>query len=463
MRLDSALVNESADAERVAQRFYPALRAFSEQLAREDKPGGLFHPSFLLPRLDEGLAELLAPTRIRWLELPARGGAPVAVLDLASDPATRTTKSIASYLMVLRAVAHLRESGERVWLVTPSSANKATALRAAVQRALDLGLATPEQLGIISLVPSASLPKLRGSRLSEEEALASRNPVFLWPGQPAQAVKEVAEAVVRQESQALFERTRIRLWYTLDVRNYRMADLVRALFMAEQGGFASASAVTHVHAVSSGYGLLGYAWGHALLERQGHTLPTPRFFLVQHLATSDLVQYWRTGRFEPLPSSAFVHNEALGEWQQQSIPELPSRCWSLSESLDSTFYTARPATAPELIGHMRQHGGGGIVVSLQECYQRYGAVRAWLSSAELHLPADPRALREHALLMAMTGVLNALERGLLPASQPVLVHNSGSYESRDVRELPARALHVPGRAEPQALADSLVQWVRSLR
>ncbi len=462
MKMDGTLRNDSADIEQAALRYYPALRAFSEHLARKDEPQGHFHPSFHLPPLDEGLAALIAPTRLRWLQLPARKSAPISVLDLASDPATNTTKSVASYLMVLRAVAHIRATKERVWLVTPSSANKATALRAAVERALELGLATPEQLGIASLVPSSSLAKLRGGRLSEDAALAPRNPVFLWPGQPRQAVKDVAEAVVRRESAALFERSRIRLWYTLDLRSYRMADIVRALFMAERGGFASARAVTHVHAVSSGYGLLGYAWGHALLERHGHTLPTPRFFLVQHLSTPDLVQYWRTGRFEPLPAQAFTQDAAQGEWRQESVRELPYRSWSLSENLDSTFYTSQPATAPELIGHMKQHGGGGIVVSLRECYHRYGAVRAWLAEAGLHLPADPRELREHALLMAMTGVLNGLERGLLPAAEPLLVHNSGSYTVGDLRPMPAAALHVPERQEPEALAEALTGWIRGL-
>lgn len=456
------LRDHAAHAEAVALRFYPALRGLSAQIAHKDPPGGLFHPSFDLPPLDEGLAALIAPTRLRWRDLSPRHGAHVAVLDCASDPATGTTKSVASYLIVLRAVAHIRATGERVWLVTPSSANKATALRAAVLRALDLKLATPAQLGIVSVVPSASLGKLRGGRLSDDGMLASRNPVFLWPGEPKQAVKDVAEAVVRQRSDAVFERAGIRLWYTLDLRNYRMADVTRALFMADRGGFASASEVTHVHAVSSGYGLLGYAWGHELLERHGFKQPTARFFLVQHLATPDLVQYLRTGRFEAIPPGAFAYNAALGEWQQDTIPELPYRTWSLSETLDATFYTAKPSTAPELLGHMKQHGGGGIVVSLRECYQRYGAIRAWLGEAGLALPEDPRDLREHALLMAMTGVAHGLERGLLPAEPSILVHNSGSYGVDDLRPLSAAALRSPVRPSPEALAEALTEWMNDL-
>lgn len=462
MQIDPSLVDQAAEPERVALRFYPALRLLSARLEAADDGAGPFHPSLMLPELDESLARLLEPTRICWRELETRCGTPVAVLDLGADPATHTTKSIASYLMVLRAVVHIRSTGERVWLVTPSSANKATALRAAVERAITLGLVEADRLGVASLVPSASLGKLRAGVLCDEPALAARNPVFVWPGEPKQAVKEVAEAVVRERAADMLERKNIRLWYTLDLRNYRMADIVRALFMATHDGFSSAPAVTHAHAVSSGYGLLGYAWGHQLLERFDLRLPTPRFFLVQHLARPDLVQYWRHGRFAPLDVAAYTQRSSTGELEQDVIAELPFRTWSIDESIDSTFYTAQPSTAPELVGHMRRHGGGAVVVSLRECYQRYGAVRAWLAGSGISLPADPRELREHALLMAATGVLNGLERGLLTVGEPVLIHNSGSYAVGDFRPLSGAALRNPAGTHAADLAQSVARWLDEL-
>lgn len=104
------------------------------------------------------------------------GNSRLVLLDLMGNPGTLTVKTLASHVIVARAVRHTETTGEPVMLVTPSSANKATALRDAVLRAYRTGLATPAELRIVSLVPDASRAKLWSSALSEDAELAERNP-----------------------------------------------------------------------------------------------------------------------------------------------------------------------------------------------------------------------------------------------------------------------------------------------
>jgi hypothetical protein len=96
----------------------------------------------------------------------------------------------------------------------------------------------------------------------------------------------------------------------------------------------------------------------------------------------------------------------------------------------------------EIIG---RQGGGGIVVSRYECLARYDEIRELLDGAGPTLPGDPAALREWSLVMAMTGTLNALERGLLSADE-VVVHGSGSYGTEDFAPIPGWALRQVGGA-----------------
>lgn len=86
-------------------------------------------------------------------------------------------------------------------------------------------------------------------------------------------------------------------------------------------------------------------------------------------------------------------------------------------------------------------GGGGLVVSLAECLQRYAQVRNILSEAKVRLPADPRALREWSLVMAVTGVLTGIDRGLI-GEQDILVHGSGSYSTADFDSLGIHDTHL---------------------
>jgi len=151
-----------------------------------------------------------------------------------------------------------------------------------------------------------------------------------------------------------------------------------------------------------------------------------------------------------------------GLFHQQTTPRYPRTTFDPAENLETTFYTRSPATSPAMNELIRRQGGGGIVVSLNECLGRYAEVRALLGNAGVTLPADPRVLREWSLVMAMTGVLNAIDRGLLDADE-VIVHGSGSYSVTDYRPLPDHAVRtVADAADLSAVIAEAVRPVSSV-
>jgi Family of unknown function (DUF6002) len=86
-------------------------------------------------------------------------------------------------------------------------------------------------------------------------------------------------------------------------------------------------------------------------------------------------------------------------------------------------------------GIQKTYGGSGVVVSLYECLERYAYLRHLLPANAPVLPPDPRELREWALVMVLTGVLGAIDRGLIPAGREVIIHGSGSYSVRDYKPI----------------------------
>jgi hypothetical protein len=350
------------------------------------------------------------------------------------NPRTRTTKTFASLPIVARAVEHIRRTDERVMILSPSSGNKATALRDAVLRAHETGLATPEQLCILVVVPGASRAKLWASPLSEDEWLRARNPVAVYDGAERGDVKTLARALSDEHSADLRDRVGINLWYTLDINNYKAADILRAY--AEHEFLPPSDARLHVHAVSSAYGLLGHHLGAQRLAAAGHGEPTARYFLVQHLDTPDMVLSLYRGSHDRSNLPEYVYDDATGLFRQDTDPRFPATAYDPGENLDPTFYTRRPVTSDEMNPIIRRQGGGGIVVSLTECLERYPRLRAMLAPAGVVLPADPRELREWSLVMALTGLLNGIDRGLVE-EEDILVHGSGSYHDGDFSPLPA--------------------------
>lgn len=400
-----------------------------------------FVAPYRLPEDSPALRYYFAASALSVRDLGPVGPLRARLLDLMGNPRTRTTKTFASLVIVARAIAHVHETGESVMIVTPSSGNKATALRDAVLRAYEANLATPDQLSITVLVPRASRDKLWASPLSQRPELRAANPVVV-SDHPTATVKEIAREVVDSIGERHYRDTGWRLWYTLDLGNYMAADAVRAVIseaVREPG-----SSVTHLHSVSSAYGLLGHHFGAGLLGVD----PVDRYFLVQHLGTPDMVLDLVFDSFDRDNIPRFEFDEQQGLYRQRSCPNFPYEASDLGELLEPTFYTSRPPTSPRMKQIIRSQGGGGIVVSLHECLARYAATRAVLRRAGITLPADPRQVREWSLVMAWTGAELAVERQLITAEtgagsgagSEILVHGSGCYSQADY--LPLAADHV---------------------
>ncbi len=427
-------------------RYHPVIEAAARQVARQREDTG---PGGIPFRVAEpsGLDDFYAASAISVHDLSPLGGRRLTALNLMRNPGTRTTKTFASLSMVARAVQHTAATGEPIMIVTPSSGNKGTALRDAVARAYATGLADPDTLRVLTVTPWDSLHKLRDGPLSDSPELRRANPaVVAKVGVPA-AVKELARAVADDYLASRRPTDRWRPWYTLDLDNYRIADVVRACVLAESGiSQIGSPAPWHVHAVSSAYGLLGYSLGHRLLQTEAAGLlpplgPHPGFFLVQHLATADMVLSL-TGA--ELPS---YRVDAEGSLRQDADPRFPQLTDSLHDCIDSTFYTKQPVTSASINPLIARHGGGGVVVSRRECLERYRQVCELAEPLDAQLPQDPERLREWSLVMALTGLLIAEERQLLPPQVDLVVHASGCYTDETLPAMPAGAVEFADSVE----------------
>jgi len=380
-----------------------------------------FSPGFLLPELDDQIRRFYGCAEAAWWKL-AEG---LSMLDLTRNSGTRTTKTLASLLIVARAVEYIRRTGEPVLIFSPTSANKGTALRDAVQRAYECGLVTPDQLRVAVLVPAGCRDKLRDALPTD------RNPVFMYAGEQPEHVKALGRQFAVEYAASLGAN----LWFSLELRNYLIADAARAFFEHDVDPTSAARPRTHAHAVSSAFGLLGYNIGRDILEETGaaQSADRPSFLLVQHLGTPDMVINLRHGDFDRGHMPDYHRDGWL--WKQDTDPHFPAVTYDPHEVLDPTFYTHQPATSPAMNDLIARFGGDGIVVSLHECLQRYPEVAQWLSATDRPLPADPRGVREWSIIMALTGVANALERGLVPPRHDIVVHGSGMYSRTDYMPL----------------------------
>ncbi|TQJ01797.1 hypothetical protein FB471_1513 [Amycolatopsis cihanbeyliensis] len=392
-----------------------------------------FSPGFDLPRPDAGVQRLYSAATTRWCPLGEYAGHRLTLLDLASNPGTHTTKTFASLLIVARAIAYIRRTGEPITIFSPTSANKGTALRDAVLRAIEAELVTPEQLRVVILAPESCRDKLRASRMSTDSTLRELNPLLLYRGAPAESVKRLGREFVDAHAGQLKREGR-NLWFSLELANYLIADTARAFFEhAVDPTDVSGGPRWHAHAVSSAFGMLGYHHGRTVLEDAGLATPAsrPATLLVQHMATADMVLSLRTGSFERhgLPRYSAEPGTGLHRQDGEGDPHFPTTTYDPDETLDPTFYTRRPATSPAMNELIGRFGGDGIVVSLHECLHRYPEIRAMLAGHERGLPVDVRGLREWSLVMALTGVLNAVDRGLITPGADIVVHGSGWYSA----------------------------------
>ncbi|MEV2271296.1 DUF6002 family protein [Nonomuraea africana] len=403
------------------------------------KGGSAFSPGFLLPELDAGVRDYLSVATASWQGLGTYGGHRLSLLDLTSNPGTGTTKTFASLLIVARAVEYIRRHGEPITIFSPTSANKGTALRDAVLRAIDAGLVEPDQLRVIVLAPESCLAKLRSSRLSTDPALRELNPVLVYTGPEAEEVKAIGRRFADKYT-GDFAAMGENLWYSLELGNYLVADTARAFFEHAVDP-AGERPRLHAHAVSSAFGLLGYHRGRAVLEEDGlaDVATRPASLLVQHLGTPDMVLNLRHGDFDRANLPVYSA-DGQGMYAQSADPRFPQVTYDPDEVLDPTFYTHRPATSPAMNELIARFGGDGIVVSLAECVARYPMLREMLAGTGCALPADLRTLREWSLVMAMTGVLNAVDRGLVEEDRDIVVHGSGCYSAADYRPLEPDAI-----------------------
>jgi hypothetical protein len=399
-----------------------------------------FSPGFALPEPGADVREFYAAATAGWHPLGEYGGHRLSLLDLAGNPGTHTTKTFPSLLIVARAVEYVRRTGEPVTIFSPTSANKGTALRDAVLRAIDARLVEPEQLRVVILAPWACRGKLRASRLSTDARLRELNPLLLYTGADPEAVKRLGREFVDTHAAELKRRHGTNLWFSLALPNYLVADTARAYFEQDADPTDAAGRPrVHAHAVSSAFGMLGYHRGRTVLEHEGtvRAASRPATLLVQHMATSDMVLSLRHGGFDRDALPGYRRDAVTGLYHQDGEPDphFPATLHDPAEILDPTFYTRRPPTAPEMNEIIGRFGGDGIVVSLHECLERYPAIRARLAGHQRGLPADFRTLREWSLVMAMTGVCNAIDRDLVEPGADVVVHGSGWYASADYEPL----------------------------
>lgn len=421
----------TTDAQSLISRYYAGIEEAARRLPPSASAG--FAPAFSFPKLNDCWEEFFDVAQARWAAMGSHAGMRLNLLDLMRNPATRTTKTTASLLMVARAVHHIEETGDPVLIFTPSSGNKAIALRDAVARALRLGLTTPDKLRVVTLTPASTLYKFRRNVLTEDEELRALNPILVYSGPEAGAVKEIG----RSFTDAAAGRP-VKVWYSLDIGNYKIADSCRAFYEHEFTDLSDRHRRLHAHAVSSAYGLLGYQHGLDTMAAFGIPHPQPGFLLVQHLATSDMVRHCLSEQLGEPPSVSWKLSPHQESFSQHDSPHFPQSTWDPGENLEPTFYTQAPPTAPQMTSLIARHGGTGIVVSLQECLQRYGEVRHLLGQAGCQVPADPRRLDEWSLVMGVTGILNALDRDLIHEIDQVVLHASGMYLS-DADQTPDRS------------------------
>jgi hypothetical protein len=211
-----------------------------------------FEPSWEIPNLGPELDDFFSVSGISAGELGEYRGRRLHFLDLTENPGTRTTKTFGSSVIVARAVRHTELTGEPVLLVTPSAANKAVALRNAVLRAYQVGLSDPGRLRVVTVVPASSLPKLWASDLDADPALRAANPMGVYSGPEREHVKNITTAAIDELTSQTPLLGGFRVWYTLNPKNYMVADFIRALFEYEY--FPPTGERWHTHAVSSAYG-----------------------------------------------------------------------------------------------------------------------------------------------------------------------------------------------------------------
>jgi hypothetical protein len=419
----------------VINRYYSGIekaqRYLNDQQTDTSKP--IFEPDRHLPGLSEDFVAFFSVAQMHWSNLSEYKGRNLKLLNLMSDPSTQTTKTFASLLMVGRAIEHIRRTGENIKILITTSGNKGIALRSAVERAISLGMVDKAQLRVLMLTTVDSANKLRKSVLSENKELRDLNPIVLYTGNSSSHLKQLGKDFQEKYSNQFFTEHNTRIWYALDLDNYRVSDSIRAFFeyenLLQENSQSEFSLRLHVHAVSSGFGFIGYHLGRTVLVNEGITTweNNPGYFLVQHLRTPDMVLHNYFNSFDQRYLPSYEFDEKTGLYTQRQNAHFPEKTFDLSENLDPTLYTTIPPTSENVSGMIKLFGGGGIVVSLYECLEKYSIIRSLLRSANIHIVADPRKVTEWATIMALVGAINAIDRDIIPEQAELVIHASGYY------------------------------------
>lgn len=391
-----------------------------------------------LPEITEKYVELFEHSSISRSDILVYKDYSIELLNLMSDPTTNTTKTFPTLLTVAKLINHIKKTGETVIILTPSSGNKATAFRAAVEKAIEKKLVAAEKLRTITLIPRESVSKFRASKLYNDKKLNKLNPVFIYSGDESDDVKKIAQEFYKKNYQSLKEK-KVFLFYSLHIDNYRVADTLRAFFDYESS-FDRGNNFTnswHVHSVSSAFGLIGYNLGCQVLCEQKllSEQDLPGYFMVQHLATPDMIIYLNQNNFDYDNFPEYKYDNNTGLFTQSALPYFPYYTYDKNELLDSTFYTHKPSTSVTMNDLIMKYGGGGIIVSLAECINRYPILVKLLRDININIPKDIRKIREWSLVMAYTGILNAIDRGLIPCGKNLIIHASGFYTDENVQYL----------------------------
>ena len=429
--------SQSAEAqdESVVVRYYKGLQKAHQYLERHESEttAPLFEPMKQPPELSEEFVALYSPAKMQLAKIGEYKNRTLKLLNLMRDPATNVTKTNPSVVMIGRAVQHILDTGENIIITVTTSGNKGIALRAAAERAISLGLVEPSQLRVVMMIPENSSHKLRESLFTQDKELAALNPIIIYTGRDSVALKKIGREFQAAYHDQFFQKYNTRLWNSLHLDNYRVGDSTRAFIEYEtlmrESAKETPSLRLHVQAVSSAYGLIGYHLGRSVLVEEGLTTweENPAYFLVQHLATSDMVLYHYFGSFERKNLPNYLFDEESGWYTQNQHAHFPEKTLEMAEMLDTTFYTLKPPTSPIFSPIINKFGGGGIVVSLHECLERYPLVRRMLQQVDINISPDPRQVTEWSIIMALTGVLNAIDRNIIPEQAEITVHGTGYY------------------------------------
>ncbi len=403
--------------------YYQELKSIFSKIKLDTQHS--FSPAFELPELTQPIKDFFSCGTMSCVGMGSYRDKNLYFLNLMQNPDTQTTKTIPSLLMVARAVQHIQKTGEKILIITPSSGNKAIALRNAVERALVYKLVAPDQLRILTLTPENALYKLRESDLSANKDMLALNPIAVSASKNPEDVKNIAHSFVDTFSEDLYKNRGLRVWYTLDINNYKVADALRAFCCHDILGEKEC---THAHAVSSAYGLLGFHFGHQILKASGVISVDPQYFLIQHLQTHAMVENIITD--DKFKTPTYHWNDDSKIFEQSNNPYYPFHTHAIDECIDPTFYTRNPNTNETMAKIIRKNGGGGIVISRHECLEKYPVTQSLLNTIGIALPKDTQIINEWSLIMAMTGVLNALDRNLIQGNN-IVIHGSGFYCNDD--------------------------------